>query len=292
MRCYRCGETEGRFFDVISGEGIITLCKECYLGEEAPRVKNSSEENFEDINNQEKVYERLSKSTGFDLNKHKENIKSSKETEQSFRQLVDKKFDSTQSKSKNEDLVDNFHWIIMRARRMKKMTSSELAKELGVDLSEIQMAEKGIIKNGDYNFVQNLEKILGISLFKPEIKKRIETQKSQLGFMEGDSKDLTISDLKEMNVNRVETKTPYWRKLLNKLTTKKQESQEEIAEPIKTEKPRIEFERSEVPIEYDDNSLDISQEIKEEKVVEDTDEKKNEEDLSDDEINDLIFGRK
>ena len=35
------------------------------------------------------------------------------------------------SKKPRADLVDNFHWIIMRARRMKKLTQAQFAKEIG-----------------------------------------------------------------------------------------------------------------------------------------------------------------
>jgi transcriptional regulator with XRE-family HTH domain len=119
------------------------------------------------------------------------------------------------------DLIENFHWTIQRIKRARKITREEFAKAIGEDEAVVRMIEQGVLPNNDYKIINKIETYLGISLRKPgnsgfpdtsiKAKERrfvldnslIEKEKQEetpgkLSFNFSDSKQLKISDLKEM----------------------------------------------------------------------------------------------
>jgi len=71
--CFNCGVSGEniRFFDAISGKGIVKICKECASKENIPIVRKPSKiftpTLYSDLNKRKTVYERLSSMSGFDL---------------------------------------------------------------------------------------------------------------------------------------------------------------------------------------------------------------------------------
>ena len=294
MECARCG-APGELtplHDVITSEGIVKLCKRCISEENAPIIHRPTEKEIQSVAKSESLYRRLSNVAGLDPAEHKKNIqepftfsrKSQMKEEVTLRDLIDKKFDRFVKKTlkKRDDLIDNFHWVIMRARRAKKKSVTQLAKEIQESERVIKMAEQGVLPDG-YVIVRKLEDALGIRILKPEIAEELERQKKQLGFDDYSSKNLTISDLQEMKkeVDYEEQKIPYWRRFISKLIGKRK-PQEEISEE------KIDFEESpDVPLEFDDTSLEIEEELPPEQ-----EEEQKGDDLSQKDIDDIIFGRK
>ena len=312
MECTRCG-APGEFVklhDVISGEGIVKVCDKCLSGDSSPVIHRPTEAQIQGVLKSESLYKRLSSAAGLDPIEHKQNIQDFqkkdviKKQEVTLRDLVDQKYDQigkkARPKKKRHDLVDNFHWLIMRARRSKKLTISQLAERVKEPERVIKMAEQGILPEGDYNVVQKLEEVLGVRIMTQEVADELERRKTQLGFDEHSTKNLTISDLHEMRggVPGMQ-KEPYWRRLVSRLAGKKEDvSKEEIDKVINQDEyglervepepeDSLEFEGSEKEVEFDDTSLEISENLEEEES-----EEKQDKDLSQEEIDDLIFGRK
>lgn len=307
MECSKCGAVNVRLFDVITGEGIIKLCQYCLSEEDAPVVKKPTVSQFQSVNKEPSVYERLSKSAGLDASEHKKHIfgseqqKQLKEQEGTLRDLVDRRYDRSpkEKPKKRDDLIDNFHWIVMRARRNKKMTMTQFAKAIGESERMVKMIEQGILPEGggDYGLIRKIEAILSINLVKPEFLPKLD-HKKQLGFDEFSSKSLTIADLHEMKKEtneNVPAKEPYWRRLMGAFTRKKEETPELPESPASPEDNESELELGELketPIEFNNTSLEIIEQIHEAELEEQEESNKKPEDLSDKDINDLIFGRK
>ncbi len=300
MECSKCGALNVRLFDVITGEGIIKLCQYCLSEEDAPIVKKPTVSQFQSVNKEPSVYERLSKSAGLDANEHKKHVfgseqqKQLKEQEGTLRDLVDRRYDHNprEKPKKRDDLIDNFHWIIMRARRNKKMTLTQFAKQLGESEKVVKMIEQGILPEGggEYALVRRIETILSINLIRPEFLPNID-HKKQLGFDEFSSKNLTIADLKEMKKEtapEAPAKEPYWRRLMGALSRRKEAPVDVPMKEVSSETEVELGELKEIPIEFSNTSLEITEKIQEAEQ----EEQKNQEDLSDKDINDLIFGKK
>jgi len=127
---------ENKMKQVISKKGVVMVCPGCFR-DDMPVFKKPEDYQFEGIYNRKSVYDRLSQAAGLkNPEEHKKRISEFGKTsgslnDVSLRKLVNKNFESKMKKSpRNEDLIDNFHWVIMRARRSKKISQKQFADEI------------------------------------------------------------------------------------------------------------------------------------------------------------------
>lgn len=199
--CFKCGISgeKARLFDVIASEGIVKICSHCFSEEDLPLIKRATSFQLKDSEKQQTHKERVKSFSKTpvrnDLNK-KENV--------SLRDIVDRnlKIDSQKSVKPRPDLVENFHWVIMRARRAKHVSREQFAKDLGESETLIKMVEQGVLPEDDNLIINKIEGYLGINLRKQEFQKQMK--KKELSFDSVGVNNLTISDLKEMKEKRDE----------------------------------------------------------------------------------------
>jgi ribosome-binding protein aMBF1 (putative translation factor) len=212
---------------VISKGGIVKVCPGCFR-EEMPLFKKPEGYQFEGIYKRKSVYERLSNAAGLkNPEEHRKRIsefgKSSGVVgDESLRKIVNKNFEEKAKKyPKNEDLIDNFHWVIMRARRSMKISQKQLAEELKEPESAISMAEKGFISQGNDSFVRKIEQFLRIRISKKSYenafnkvydedaeKKKLLEKFKEIGELDDEmTKNLTISDLHDLKEKK---KKKWW----------------------------------------------------------------------------------
>lgn len=214
--CFNCGidDEHARLSDAIHGKGIVKVCERCSFDLDVPIIKR----NVPEAENKKPV-----RAMGYNP------IPVARlRPETSFRDLVDRsmKIDSSTVNVKpRADLVENFHWIIMRARRFRKLSQAQLAGELGISESSVSMAEKGLII-GDDSIIDKLEGYLRIKIRKNEKEKslldrailvheEVKNNKSEIKResikLEGDleiqkirpkEKDIKIADLVELKKQR------------------------------------------------------------------------------------------
>ena len=272
MECFKCGVSGDRalLFDVISDKGIVKICRKCSLDESMPIIRRA--ESFpQDSNSGQTMRERLSKIAGIDTPRKVGVIKSSVKDD-NLKEIVRRNFETkVKVKKPRADLIDNFHWIIMRARRSRKITQKNLAEDIGEPETAIQLAEQGILPDG-YQLVDKLENYLRIQIRKekkPEtpdlnLVKQSEVLRTKhsgaqpLSFDPLTTKSLTISDLQEMK--------------------KKRENSI--------------FSREEIQEENDFSDEIYEPDLFAEEIDKDKPEFTTEDDLSQDEIEDLIFKKK
>jgi ribosome-binding protein aMBF1 (putative translation factor) len=207
MECSVCGVSREkvRLLDAISSEGIVKICEACSKAEDMPILRRPTTFQLKESEKKPSgIYDMLSsvrrqkKESLEEFGKKYEKIK----TETTLKEIVDKKYEMMVSEEKKPrpELVDNFHWIVMRARRLKKLTQEQLAKEISESIAAIKMAEQGILPEDDYRLVNKIEGFLGINLVKDVSKiPEFSHEKSPARIIKFDTKtmkDLTISDLK------------------------------------------------------------------------------------------------
>jgi len=327
MECVVCGASGDKVFliDVISDEGISKICKKCQQEESLPLVKKSvySEDTGDYGERKQSVYERLSRISGVDMNKNdvsKVNEDLQKQ-ESNLKDIVKKNFEvkikesprDTQGGHKNlqagdsgepkpvvrNDLIDNFHWIIMRARRSKKLTQAQLGERIEELEVAIHMAEKGVLPEG-YVLARKLENFLSIRIVKQQVEVLRKLPEKIETFDDNTTKSLTISDLKEMRKKKEMElfKPEKWSEEKIGDESSKDNSgepevlMEEVEEKIfiNPELEEIEMEgiESEGKPEFVESQRDNP---KGPKSVRDKKSFVDKKDLSEDEINDLIFGK-
>jgi ribosome-binding protein aMBF1 (putative translation factor) len=216
--CYKCGVSDEheRLFDAISNKGVVKICRNCSDNEEFPLIQPV------DLNKPEKtqsVYERLSAMAKLDPEKHRKMIverekeDALKRRRQLFgrdqattlKDVIDTNFDKKRLQQRT-DLIPNFHWVIMRTRRSKKLTQKQLAENIGESESLVKSAEEGVILNNADVFLRKLESYLGIkirtgegtySTEDPAKKDALEKLEKEGNFDNKTTENLTIADLQE-----------------------------------------------------------------------------------------------
>jgi ribosome-binding protein aMBF1 (putative translation factor) len=206
MKCFKCGISEKKafLFEMISQKGVVKICRKCSFKENSPIIHKIN--NF-NLKNPEVKYPKIKK---FPIKITKINNSKNKEYDKNLKKIINKNIvEDTFYSKKIENLIDNFHWIIMRARRSQKLTQKQFAEKIKESEILIKLAEKGIISKGKEDLIKKIENSLGITIFKKknyenyfeqekqEIKKEI-IQKDKMKFNEIATKMLTISDLNEL----------------------------------------------------------------------------------------------
>ena len=85
-----------------------------------------------------------------------------------------------------KELVENFHWEIIKARRGKNLTRKQVADALKISEGDMKMIEFGELPSDDFVLVNKLENYLGVSLRK---EKPVDT--------------VTLVELQKMSESRV-----------------------------------------------------------------------------------------
>ena len=197
--CARCGKVKERdeLFEAISNQEIIKVCEDCAFRENVPLIKKPTGEQLQNAEKPRSVYERLSRSTGLPMKEEK------KKTSYNLNDITEKNL-KMQQKSQlfNVDLIDNFHWLVMRARRAKRLTQKELATAIGESESTIKRAENGVLD--DFRLVNKFEDFFGIKLRRSDSFDIPKEKPKRLSFDPETLKNLTISDLREMKRKKEE----------------------------------------------------------------------------------------
>jgi ribosome-binding protein aMBF1 (putative translation factor) len=223
MECFKCGAsgTKVRIFDAISGKGIVKICERCSEKEGLPLIKRPTSEQLKRAESNtpvRKVLEKISGNTVSEKEDYERDKKMLEKQEITLRELVERKYkDSPKRSLPRPDLIDNFHWIIMRARRGRKISHKQLAEALSESETVLQMAEKGILPEDDNKLINKLETFFGVQLIKnksPFSSPRSESFSSKmeqknfegpsLSFDPYTSKRITLSDLQEIKKKKEE----------------------------------------------------------------------------------------
>ena len=230
MECFKCGVSDKRalLFDAISAEGIIKVCKKCNLEEKLPLVRKPLELNHSLLEKKPEeeslsVYERMKKLSGhrpFNKLIQKQSNEALQKQDSNLRELVDQNFKSKSFSDKRypEGLVENFHWKLMRARRLKKLTQKELAEKIKVPLDAIILAEQGFVPKDDFKLLLKLEDELKVKIIlnKDSMRENISEESSkpkevfeqvldsdEIDFDPVYTKNITIADLQKIKKEKV-----------------------------------------------------------------------------------------
>lgn len=64
------------------------------------------------------------------------------------------------------DLIDNFHWEIVKSRKGRNMSRKQFAKAIGVNEETVKLIENGILPSDDYIIINKIQSFFGINLRK------------------------------------------------------------------------------------------------------------------------------
>jgi transcriptional regulator with XRE-family HTH domain len=171
-KCFKCGASSENtiIYDAISSDGLVRICANCNIKENLPILKKAG---AMPVEKRQTVYERMTRMSGFNPKERelREEEEERKKQNEEVKQVMDRNFrdEMMTSNLKKEttgesNLVRNFHWEMMKARRAKHMTQRQLAEALGESELAIRMAERGMLPRERERPVRKIENYLHIRI--------------------------------------------------------------------------------------------------------------------------------
>ena len=290
--CFKCGKDADNtlLYDVISNEGIKKICRHCISEENLPVIRKPANlELSKEKPEQQSVYQRLSKAAGLDPEKHRQRKTEPEEAvkkQEELRELANKRFiERVPAKQDKvpEGLVEHFHWKLMRQRRLRKISQKELAERIREPEEAIKMLEKGIVPEDYLGLIRKIEKSLGIELFKLEFRERIDSRlPGYIDFENRDFDNLTIADLKE--IKKSESDKTKEQNFEEDFVSDEEDSEQKEETEKKGFRRFFKRKKKETPSEEE-----RTEDEEESEGTEKTSEKR---EVSQKEINDIIYGNK
>jgi len=275
-KCSLCdisGDVMDIYRGIHKGAGIVNICHKCYLKERIPLIEGKKID-WENVDKRVSVRERLSTLANVNVNKTEIVTKRWEKPENvELKDIVERNTEKKISIGPKtyDDLIDNFNWTIMRARRAKKMSRTELAEAVHEPTIIIEALERGALPRDYILLIKKLESYLGINLSKVKDRRIISPNAiiSESKVPTG----LRISDLRRKSLLERDVE----QKALNEI----------VEERFK------EGDWNEEDLEEDSLSLEELNLEKVKKIIgEPIQEKSDKDELSDEDIGDLIWGRK
>ena len=223
--CIFCNVSEDkvRLFEAVGNEGIILVCEKCAFDEHIPLIRKPTTFQLREAERpSRRAREEILKARDPKEIKRKQEERRKYEEKRrqdiTLKEIIDRNYEKKIQNVSNKPrvpLIDNFHWVIMRARRNKKISQAQLAEAIFESEVAIKMAEIGKMPEGDFRLVNKLENFLGIKIKKDlkekdeyfegerdELLRKKEKQPLRdLGFKRDIIENITIADLKEMRKN-------------------------------------------------------------------------------------------
>lgn len=172
MKCYFCGVSgeKAELLDVIFEKEIRHSCKNCVSKENLYVIRKSQNgSRLDEEDEREKnlsVRDRLISISGFkSVGKKEEKKEELKKQEEELEEIVNKNAGKLFiNPGEDSNLVRNFHWIVFRKRREKRLTQKQLAKEIFEPEIVIKKLEKGEVPRERERIISKIENYLGIKI--------------------------------------------------------------------------------------------------------------------------------
>jgi ribosome-binding protein aMBF1 (putative translation factor) len=162
-RCARCNisEDQVRLFDAIYDGRAGSICERCSIIENIPIIKRPDTAQLKESERGVGVYDRMKRLSGV-KEKRKED---SFFIEDRLRVLNENPKFEIPEKS-NLNLIEHFHWEIMKNRRRKGLSQQKLAENIGESEIVIQMLENAKLPENSEQLIKKIEQYLQIKLTK------------------------------------------------------------------------------------------------------------------------------
>jgi ribosome-binding protein aMBF1 (putative translation factor) len=187
--CDICGitSTEVKLFDAIYELRMSTLCERCSIIENIPIIKTPNSEQLKESETT-RVSDRMKDISG---------LRDPEKPATFFKEDRLKELDSNPElelpEKENLNLIDNFHWEVMKQRRRRGQSQKQLAESLGESEIAVQMIEKGKLPENAKRILSKLEQVFQSKLMKVKTK-IVENTQPILVDEEGDEIDFVPED--------------------------------------------------------------------------------------------------
>ena len=187
--CFICEipESKAKLVHAINGKEIILACERCVASEDLLVVKRPTEEQIAFANKPYTVKERLAKA----MNAGR--AEQAKPQVSSFNAPKLYCLSRLHNVELPIKLVENFNWVILRARKAKKLNQNQVAQAIQEPIAELKILESGCLSDNSEKIINKLEQYFHIQL---RANKPLEDELTGKAIINKDTvKTLTVGDL-------------------------------------------------------------------------------------------------
>ena len=204
-KCFFCGAKDVRLFDAVTDNGIVKICSKCSFNENVPVVHKPTTFQLKEAEKKRPSFSERAEEERKEIVEERNKRSALQEQNLTLKDIINKNYKPNISKNEKPrlNLVDNFHWIVMRARKKMHLTSSQVAEGISESEAAIKMIESGVLPEDDYKLINKLENFLRI---------RIRENGEDISIMEKEPirvlnfkenlNNLTIADLQRIKKER------------------------------------------------------------------------------------------
>jgi len=199
--CIRCGVNGEivRLFDAIYNGRMEKICERCSIIENIPIIKKPDSFQLKQAE-RDSVYRRMKRLAGLPEEKKEDSFF----IEDRLREL-EKKPELELPEKNKLNLIEYFHWEIMKNRRRKGLSQGQLAENLGESEAAIQMIEKGKLPENAESLIKKLEQFFQIKLRRiSEMDRIIKEKERQKKIMLLDEKGEELERIPEPEIEILE----------------------------------------------------------------------------------------
>ena len=175
-QCFRCEKSgrEVRIFDAVYNNDFVKVCERCALIENIPLIKKPTTSQLRESEGSIGVYKRLRRMAGLEkpVEKHESIL-------EQIRKLEEHPELEKPEEKRPFNLVENFHWKVMRARRNRGFSHRQLGWALGESEAAIKMIEKAELPEDAEKLIKKLEQFFQIRLREKSFNEIEEEKKNQ-----------------------------------------------------------------------------------------------------------------
>lgn len=215
--CERCerSDKEVKLVDAIYDREIVKICEECALTENIPIVRRPSSSQLQESEKSYSVGERMKRMAGVAHNEiKKEEFKPQTLTldrlrkPKDYRTIINDKFQQAKQNNQPLNLVDNYQWHILMARKNRKISRKQLADAIGESENTVRLIEEKFLPDDALRVINKIEQYFGIGLkigSQPITSAYIDNRPVPTRVIKIDAKlaeNVTIDDLRKMKEAR------------------------------------------------------------------------------------------
>ena len=178
-KCVRCGVSEEKrpLLDAISRDGLVKICKDCNYAENLLIVKKTEPKPIEQPVQSAPAPRKIPTVSLLDSQKKVEALRKERQErlEKESAYLAELRKKNVREEIKNNpietsNMLENFHWTVMRERRARHMSLKQLAEAISEPEPMLKLLEEGALPRERERIVQKLENYFRIKLTKqPEL---------------------------------------------------------------------------------------------------------------------------
>lgn len=196
-KCVRCEREEGEveLLDAVSENEVIKICPNCSFLENVTMIKKPTNSQLSNVNRPYHVSERMRRISGI-----------SPQVKPQVKEEIRETLSSDKINQLN--LVDNFNWLVMMARKDKRLSRKQVADALMEKEDSIKMIENKELGRDSARVIEKLEQFFNIQLRKQGqqeekiVKETIRERLERIGKKEPleksfDTREQVITEMKQ-----------------------------------------------------------------------------------------------